>query len=71
MLPPASLSGLLQFTNLFATLRCSTTRTADYFEFLDQFGDRNFIKTLMFIHDQLEMADDEIPCRAPFKTCTT
>jgi hypothetical protein len=58
MLPPASLSGLLQFTNLFTT-SCSTTSTADYFEFPDQFGDRNFIKSLMLIHAQVEMADDE------------
>jgi hypothetical protein len=71
MFPPASLSGMLQFTNVFTTLRSSTTRTADYFEFQDQLGDRYFIKNLMFIHDQLEMADDEIPCRRPLQAVQT
>jgi hypothetical protein len=37
--------------------------------FPDQFGGINFIKTLMFIHDQVEMADDENPMQRALYYC--
>jgi hypothetical protein len=33
--------------------------TADTFDFPDQFGERNFIKSLLFADDQVVMVDNE------------